>query len=215
MQARISPTAPADYHCSFARGGWDPADWLMVKEPRFPRVGAWLQEDACIRNCVPADAAPDDLIETGRRANETFTTMLLKDRLYGDAVMRSTVSFEHRMAPLLILRAGLGAAPDGTPETRDMINVVLFDQGLRVWHYRHADYTAGRPAWRLAAFSRFPLTPNTPYALEVRMKQDCLEARVDDRHLGLTDPTLPARGYVGLCGCEGVTRFYDVSVNAL
>ena len=134
MNNRKKTTAGcADYQCSFARGAWNPGDWLIIKEPRFAKAGEWIQEDNCIRNRVPDDASKADLLDTGKRANETFTTMILKGRMYGDVEIRSKMSFEDRMAPLIVLRAGLGLNADGVAENLDMYNAVIFDEGIRIW----------------------------------------------------------------------------------
>jgi len=205
----------ADYQCSFARGAWNTNDWLVIKEPRFAKAGEWIQDDHCIRNRVPDDAAKAELIDSGKRANETFTSMILKDRMYGDVEIRSNLSFDDRMAPLIILKAKLGSSINGVPENRDMYNVVIFDKGIRVWQYRHADFIAGKLDWRKAAFSRFKLLPNIKYEVIVTVKKNCIEVKVGNHHLGLTDDAIPAKGYMGICGCEGANRFYNFSLKEI
>ena len=205
--------AGADYHCLFVRGEWNSADWLIIKEPRFAKLGEWIQETDCIRNRVPENATKDELV--GKRADETFTSMILKDKIYEDVEIRSTLSFDDRMAPAIIVRAELDKNKDGSPENRNMCNVVIYDEGINIWLYNHADFVAGKRGWRKAAFSRFKLLSKTQYEVIVTVKKNCLEVRVGDHHLGLTDDAIPAKGYMGICGCEGVNRFYNFSLKEL
>lgn len=191
----------------------------MIKEPRFAEMGAWIQDEDCIHNRVPLDAVPAELIDSGRRADETFTSMILKDRIYGDLEIRSVMSFDDRMAPLIILKAALDSSVDGFPENRDMYNVVVFDKGIRVWRYLHAGFVAGQPpnrrAWHEVAFSQFRLLPKTKYEVIVTARKYCIEVKLENHHLGFTDNAMPYVGYVGICGCEGVNRFYDFAIRNL
>ena len=121
------------FHCSFARGAWDPNRWMLVKSPRWSHFGGWVQKDDCIENETPADAAAKDLL--GKRAPETYTSMVLKRTFSGNVVVRSTMEFTDRMAPLIVLAPTLGKAAKGRPEYREHYEVVLYDGGINVWHH--------------------------------------------------------------------------------
>ena len=86
------------YRCTFAKNKWDPADWLTVKSPRWPHVGAWVQRDDCLENRVPADASVQEL--SGRRAGETYSSMLYREPLAAFCA-RVEMAFAERMAPLV------------------------------------------------------------------------------------------------------------------
>lgn len=201
-----------EFACRFAKGKWQAADWTLVKSGRWDRMGTWVQRQDCIENAVPADAAPKEL--RGKRAGETYTSMVWNRELGPDAVVRTTLSFADRMAPLIVIAPELGKDAKGRPEFRDHFEIVLFDQGINVWqHFRKN----GKPAWKKLAYSRFLLKPNTPYLLEVSLKQTAkgrrLVVKVDGHEFGFINDVLPGKYRVGITGCEGINRFYDFRVS--
>ncbi len=199
------------YRAAFAEGGWDASAWMLVKSPRWPHKGTWIQEATHIRNATPPDATAEQML--GPRAGETYTSMVLKRRFRDSIVIRATLAFDQRMAPLIILAPALGEDEDGYPEYREHFEVVFWDEGVNVWHHR---YDEGKPRWQLAAFSRFPLKPGERHAVEVTYQNQpdhkVLSVQVNGRTFGYRDATLPDVFHVGLTGCEGTNRFYDLAI---
>ncbi|MCC7492468.1 MAG: hypothetical protein IT204_08990 [Fimbriimonadaceae bacterium] len=200
------PAAPVQV--SFARDAWRPDDFVVVKSPRFARLGQWVQRDDCVQNEVPADATPDEW--QGRRDAETYSSLLYRRPVEGNGRCSTTLAFTHRMAPLLVLAAPLGTDAAGRPEYREHWEFCVFDQGLNIWHHTYAD---GQPRWVRAAYARFPLQPNTPYRLEVEVQGQQLTVRLAGHEFGYLEPALPARYWVGLTGCEGLNLFYDLGIS--
>ncbi|MBT7164493.1 MAG: hypothetical protein HN904_17065 [Victivallales bacterium] len=200
-----------DFQCEFTAGAWQAKDWVMVKSPRWPHRGEWEQEKDCLRNRTPKEATQKEML--GKRAGETYTSMLLKEPVSGNLKMAATMSFEHRMAPLIVLAPALDKDAQGYPEYREHWEIVLFDQGVNVWHHTYAD---GKPGWRKAAYAKFPLKAGQRYRLEVDIKRAGagaqLTLRVGDHEFGYFEPVLPKTFQVGITGCEGVNRFYDFTV---
>ena len=50
-----------EFKTSFARGCWNPADFVMVKGPRWNKFGAWSQQDDHIVQQLPENASEIDL----------------------------------------------------------------------------------------------------------------------------------------------------------
>jgi hypothetical protein len=194
--------------CTFTPTGWKPGDWVLVKSPRWSHRGTWVQEADAIRNATPSDATAQDML--GKRAGETYTSMVLKQAATGNLRVESTMSFAHRMAPLIVLAPVLGEDREGSPEYREHWEIVLFDQGVNVWHHV---YENGKPSWRKAAFARFPVKAGEKHKLSVTVKRvgegAQLTVRVGDHEMGYLDEHLPESLHVGLTGCEGTNRFYD------
>ncbi len=201
------------YSCRFVRGGWEAEVWTLVKSPRWDRLGGWVQEDDAIRNEVPADAGPADLL--GPRAGETYSSMVVSRPFEGNLTVRTTLLFEDRMAPLIVLAPELGADAAGRPEYREHFEIVAYDKGVNVWHHTWAD---GKPAWKKTAYWVFDVKPGVRHRLEVQVNHSgrgpMLVVRLDDREMGYREEALPARCYVGITGCEGVNRFYDFTVRS-
>jgi len=198
-----------DYACRFAPDGWDEQDWIQVKSPRWDHPGGWVQRGEHIENRVPPDASPAQLL--GVRAGETYSSMVLARAPVQDVRVRAVVSFDDRMAPLVVLAGPLGTDHRGAPEYRQQLEIALFDEGVNVWHHTWTE--AGGPAWNKAAWWACDLAPATPHELVVERRGPNLSLAVDNRRCGCRLEGLPAAVRPGLTGCEGVNRFYEFAVS--
>ncbi len=198
---------------SFQRGAWSQDQWTMVKSPRWENRGSWQQLDDAIVNVCPADATDKEMM--GPRAAETYTSMLWKEPVKGNFTMSSTMSFQYRMAPLFVLTKELGADATGYPEYREHWEVVLYDDGINVWHH---EYSEGKPHWHLAASAQYKFQPETKYTLKLQVQRFPYGARVTvscgDAKVVYTEHGLPETLFVGITGCEGPCKFYDFTLDA-
>ena len=200
------------YTCSFARGKWRTGEWIKVKSPRWEHFGNWIQRDDYIENETPADATPAEL--RGKRAGETYTSMVLRRRFSGNLMVSARMAFSDRMAPLIVVAPELGRDALGRPEYREHFEIVLFDRGINVWHHL---YENGKPHWRKRAYWQGRLEPGRPYRLGVKVRRTrsgvMVSLFVDGKEkMGYMEDAWPARFHLGITGCEGVNRFYDFRV---
>lgn len=196
------------YTCTFAPEGWSAADWIAVGSPRWAWRGAWVQEADHIRNQVPAGASEAELL--GPRAPETYASQVWRERVSGPLLVRAEMSFDHRMAPLVVLAPELSANCNSQPQYREHYEVVLCDEGINIWHHTFA---LGRPCWQKLAHHSFEVSARQRHTLEVEKHAAELVVRVAGREFAVFCPILPQCTYVGLTGCEGVNRFYTFSVH--
>ena len=200
------------FNCSFAKGGWDPNEWTLVKSPRWDHFGSWVQRDLYIENQTPADAEPADLTSKPHAA-ETYTSMVLKKQFTGRVTISATMEFTDRMAPLIVISSELGEDKKGRTEYREHYEIVLFEKGVNIWHHY---FKNGKPYWKKAAYSHFSLKPNIQYKIKVKIsptpKGKILSVFVAGQEFGYIDDSLPNKFYVGITGCEGINRFYDFAV---
>lgn len=199
------------FKCSFAKGKWDPNDWTLVKSPRWEHFGNWVQKDTHIENWTPPSATPDEMISV--RAAETYTSMVLNQQIFGEVTITSSMDFSYRMAPLIVITPKLGKDEKGRAEHREHFEIVIFDEGVNVWHHYYKDK---KPFWKKAAYSRFELKPNVKYEVKVKISPDTrgktLSVTIGNHEFGYIDDSLPDNFYVGITGCEGINRFYDFAV---
>lgn len=197
--------------CSFAKGQWSPDAWILVKSPRSDHFGKWIQQDDHIENETPPGASPKEFL--GKLAPQTYSSMVLKKKCTGTATISAEMAFSDRMAPLIVIAPELGEDAKGVPEYREHFEIIIFDEGVNVWHHFFAD---GKPSWRIAAYSRFSLAPNTRYTLTVRIthtaKGKKMSVTVGGHEMGYSDDSLPDSYHVGITGCEGINRFYRFKV---
>lgn len=201
----------AEYTCVFTPEGWKREEWLQVKTPRWDELGAWVQTADHIENRVPAGLSADQLAS----CHEAYVSMVRKEPLTGDAVVAATMSFAERYAPSIVLAGELATNPafDDMAEYREHWEIVLYADGINVWHHEFRD---GKPYWRLAAWFKHPFAPQTKYRLEVKIaftaKVPLLTVSCDGQTFGCMLPTLPRVFRAGLTACEGVNCFYDFQV---
>ncbi|MCC7265360.1 MAG: hypothetical protein IT369_22885 [Candidatus Latescibacteria bacterium] len=195
------------YTCSFLPQGWSAADWIAVGSPRWAWRGAWVQEEDHIRNQAPADASPEEWL--GSRAPETYASQVWQEQVSGPLRVGAEVSFDHRMAPLIVLAPELAANCNSQPQYREHYEVVLYDEGINVWHHTFA---LGRPRWQQLARHPFAVAAGQRHLLEVETGPAALVVRAAGQQVQVPCPALPPRCFVGLTGCEGTNRFYSFSV---
>ena len=197
---------------TFARGKWDESKWLKFKSLRFDYVHGFRQLDDCILNESPEGVSDEELYE--KHVTEVYSSMVYPQKFDGTVEIASTMSFDHLMAPLIVLTPELDTDDQGRYVFKQHYEVVLYNEGLNVWHY---DYSAeGKLSWHLAAFARRAFEPKKPYTLKVKMQSAKKEMRMtiecDGVVVGFEDPCLPRSFYAGITGCEGRNRFYDFSL---
>ena len=218
-QKAETPKGAVIYACIFAKDGWKKEDWINVKSPRWDYFGEWVQDHGCIRNECPAGADEKEI--ESKRAGETYSSMLYKNKVGADVTISATMDFAYRMAPLIVITPEFGKDDKGRNEHREHYEIVLFDRGVNIWHYY---YENGKSFYKKAAYSSFPLEKNRKYTLTVSIKKVKREGVVDGKELAVTvdgkhefgylDDHFPDEFYVGLTGCEGVNHFYDFEILA-
>ena len=205
-------SAAEKFSVSFARGKWNPADFQVVKSPRFDKVENFTQQSDHIANMVPPELANKASLSCA----DSYCALLTAKKFAGNITISSKMSFDKRMAPLIVIAPELGKSADGKhPELRDHYEIVLYDLGINVWHHR---YINGKPAWYKLAYILAPYKPQTIYDLTVFLKHTVkgpqMVIKCDGREFGVAMPVefKATEYYVGIIGCEGVNRFYDFKV---
>ena len=200
------------FSVSFARDKWDQTDFLVVKSARFNKVETFTQQDDHIANMLPPELANRATVSCA----DSYCALLTAKKFSGDITVSSKMSFDQRMAPLIVIAPELGKSADGKhPELRDHYEIVLYDKGINVWHHRYID---GKPAWYKLAYMFTPYLPKTIYDLQVSLKHTAKGAQMvikcDGKEFGVAMPVeFTAKEYhVGIIGCEGINRFYDFNV---
>ena len=195
----------------FAKGSWNPDDWMVAKSSRWSYAHGFVQESDHLVN--PSGAWSDEELYRAH-VTEVSASMLLKRKLEGPCRIASTMSFDHLMAPLIVIAPEMGTSADGLhPEFRRHHEVVLYNEGINVWRY---DWIDGKAKWTLAAFLRAPFEAKRKYELAVTVEayKDTRRMTVEcgGRTFGYSDDALQLSYWAGITGCEGRNRFYDFSV---
>lgn len=196
---------------SFAKGKWDKNKFLEVKSPRWSYLGKMVQKEDHIVNYTP-DLSDEIIFK--KYASKVYSGIVYNKIFSGKkVVISSKMSFDHRMAPLIVIAEDLGKSKEGIPEFREHFEIVLYDQGLNVWHHMYKD---GKPSWHKAAYMKVDYKPKKIYDVKITLekKKNIMQMTVecDGKEFGYQDEALPEKFYAGLIGCEGRCRFYDFNV---
>ena len=200
----------------FQPGKWNEADWTLVKSSRWDVVSRFVQRENWIENVVPEGATPEEMLNV--KAPETYASLLWKPELEGSFTVASRMDFDYRMAPLIVLADEIGASKTGFPEFRQHWEIILWDEGINVWH--HVFDEEGKQHWTLAANAQRPsdnlFKANTIYDLVVHVRRQAegaiLDIQCGDERLSLNAPQFPQKVRAGITACEGLNRFYDFRV---
>ena len=98
-----------EYYACFAKNKWDKNDFQIVKAPRNDTVGAMIQNDDHIANQVPAGLTEHQMLSS----KETYCSLVCKKKFSKNITVSSKMSFDHQMAPLIVLAPELGRSADG------------------------------------------------------------------------------------------------------
>ncbi|MEO8205194.1 MAG: hypothetical protein ABI615_03380 [Chthoniobacterales bacterium] len=180
----LTSAVAGDFSCSFAKGAWKPDEWLFVKGP-MPGTPSWIQREDSIEN------------------DGGSTNMLLKAPFKGNVTIRSTMAFQDKLAPLIIIASKI--KDDGKGNNiydGPYLEIVIWNKGVNVW----------RDGARRVAFYEFPMEKNVKYPLEVTKKGNEYTVNVAGHVFGFFDDSLKEDFYPGVSGCEGIDRIYDFSV---
>lgn len=193
----------------FSRGKWDPSEWIVFKSLRFDYAHAFVQKDDHIENPCPEGVSDEDLY--ANHVTEVYASIVHPKRLEGSTIeVSSTMSFDHLMAPLIVITPELDADDQGRPAFKKHIEVVLYNEGINVWHYYWKD---GKLSWYLAAYVRAPFEAKRNYELKVKVQAGRFYRRMTIEcgsvKFGYENPEIPESFYTGVTGCEGRNRFYD------
>ena len=180
---------------------------------RWDYLGVFDQlEDAIVNRCpdLPGD-------EVYRRHHDAVYAALVYGRRFAVGTrVSSTMMFDHRMAPIVVLAEDLGRnGKSGDAEFRDHWEICLYDRGVNVWRHFFRD---GRQQWHKAASLLLPereyFRPNERYDVRVTVafnKHGRKEMKVSVGGYTITyvDDLLPDTFLAGVIACEGRNFFYD------
>jgi hypothetical protein len=201
----------ADVEVSFTPGSWSMDDWLLVKSPRWEYKHGFVQKSDCIENECP-NVSGEEVFK--KYNSKVYSAMVHRQRAVLGQTISSKMGFDHRMAPLIVISEKLDKSPFGDYMFGEHWEIVLYDEGINVWHHMIKD---GKPCWYRAAYLKAPYKKNVPYNLEVKVVKTRkgvkeMTVKCGDQELGYVDNDLPDSFYAGIIGCEGRNRFYDFKI---
>ena len=198
----------------FSDGQWNRREFFEVRNDDWDRGAPVVQKPDCIMNANNPSWSDEELFK--HHQIDVFSSLVLTNRFRGDVTFSSRMSFDHRMAPALVIAGELGADSQGRLAFRDIYEIVLFDEGLNVWRHRRPN--GGKSEIEKVAYAKHGYKKHTQYELQVVVKRKRshggrlttdVEVSSDGVSVGFRDETVPEVFRIGLIGSEGRCRFYD------
>ena len=186
----------------FSKGNWSMEGLNYVYSSRFTQNSRFIQREDCIEN--PEDPAMDD--------GYSYITLATDKKLKPGVRLTTHCSFQGLAAPLVVLVKDL-FEKDGLPSYGDYQEVVLFKNGLNVWNlWLRED---GMVEYHKLLGIRAPLEEETIHTLTVDVLEQGFDITLDGKKLYVRDEHIYPEFYLGISGCEGVCRFYDMEIKEL
>lgn len=201
----------------FSEGKWDRGAFFEARNDDWDRGSPIVQMPDCVMNANDPGWSDEELFRDHQA--DVYSSLILTNSFSGDLTFSSRLSFDHRMAPSLVLAGAFATDAQGRKAFRDHYEIVLFEEGINVWRHRRPG--GGKSEIEKVAYARHAFSPKTPYVLtvEVRRKKGYggrpttdIRVLADGIDVGFRDETVPASYFVGLLGSEGRCRFYDLKV---
>ena len=208
--------AGVEVNVSFANGAWKADDFIATKSWRWDYMGKFDQlPDGIVNHCPDL---PGEMIYK-KHHGDVYAALVHKTKFEMGHTVSSTMMFDYRMAPIIVLAPELGKSEkSGEAEFRDHWEVCLYDCGINVWHHYFED---GKQKWFKAAAIVLPegqkFLANVKYDLQVtvartRKGQKNMVVRCGGYELSYVDESLPESFLAGIIACEGRNFFYDFRI---
>lgn len=184
----------------FYRDSWNTDEITYAYSYRFEETPVFIQCDDCVQNQCNSEA---------RYGFDNISMMSRKPYAPG-ARMTTHCAFEGEGAPLIVIADKMYTDPRGVARYGDYLEVVLYHSGVNVWRMWMKD---GKVTWKKLMSVEFPVTYGDIHELSVEVTADRLNIETDGHKMSLLVDHLYSSFHLGINACEGINRFYDMSIN--
>ena len=105
----FSSANAADVDVCFMPGAWSSNDWIVIKGPRWDYKHGFVQRANCIENECPD--VPGDVVYK-KYHSKVYSAMVHREKAAAGQTVSSTMGFDHRMAPLIVISEKLDRTPE-------------------------------------------------------------------------------------------------------
>jgi len=186
-------------NCVFQKNGWSMEGLTHAWSIRFAPMPEFHQQDDYIEN-LPAAVSRDGY---------SYVSLLTTDKLTPSVKLTTHCAFDGRGAPLVVLPKNL-MEKDGRLYYGDYLEVVLWKGGINVWSlWMEAD---GSVKVRNLLRLEHPVQTGVVHELSVEIQNDRFVIFLDGAKTELYCGDIYDRFHLGITGCEGPCRFYDMTI---
>lgn len=187
----------------FKKGQYDPQSFSYVYSPICKEFATFRQEEACIVNA-----------EGKSTFGYEYISILEKEARKGKVSVETECAFEKFGAPIIVFTDDLQADENGHYVYGKHFEVVAYEEGINIWHIVPCPEKVEYPVDpTLLATKKFAIDANSLIQMKVIIEGDCIKAWVNGEYLEAVVDDLPKDAFrVGITACEGINRFYSLTV---
>lgn len=183
---------------NFTKGNWE--DKLIYAYTyRYKLTAKFIQDKDSIRN--KKDKTKENEYEN--------ISLFFKDKYGINTKMTTTCSFDSYGAPLICLAEELDKKKDGTLKFGNYYEIVIFEGGVNVWCM---NYDGKKVSYYKMAGFTFKLAPKKKHKVSTEFKNGRLYIEVGGHKMQVGVPNAKEAYYWGIDACEGINRFYNISI---
>ena len=186
------------------KDGVDLGEFFYCYSPQAKCCGVFEREEDCIKNSY--NAAVGDY---------EYTTIMLREKLEAGAIISTECSFEKRGAPLIVISDVL-YEKDGHPYYGEHFEAVAFEEGCNVWHNKlptEPNYPKALVTHKIH-FEDIPTENRSRVKLSVKFGDGEMTVTMNGKSFTVHDDEMPREFWFGITGCEGINRFYNLTVES-
>jgi hypothetical protein len=169
---------------------------------RFDQESVFLQKETCIEN--PKDPNMTD--------GYSYISLMTKEKFKPGVRFSFTCDFEGKAAPLMVMAREM-YEENGMTKYGNYQEVVLFKNGLNVWNlWQQED---GKVVYHKLLGIEENVTEKELHTVTVDILQEVFRVTFNGHSFYLRVNHGYEDFHLGITGCEGVCRFYDMEITQL
>lgn len=184
----------------FSENAWNQDKLTYAYSYRFEETPKFIQKTDCVENTKNPDAVYgfDNI------------SLMSREKFGPGTKLTTRCAFEDLGAPLLVIADQLSTDERGIVRYGDYVEVVLWKNGVNVWRMWMEN---GEVTWKQLMGVEFPVSEHDIHTLSVTIEADTLHIEADDRKMQLSIDHLYPSYHLGINACEGINRFYDLTIS--
>lgn len=186
---------------SFKENSWEPDSLTYAYSYRFEETPVFVQKADCIENTKNEDAV----------YGYDNISLLTKEKFGPGTKLTTRCAFEDLGAPLLVIADQLSTDDRSVVRYGDYLEVVLWKNGVNVWRMWMKN---GEVTWKQLMGVDFPVSEHEIHTLSVTIEKDTLHIEADNQKMLLYIEDMYPSYHLGINACEGINRFYSLSISA-
>ena len=163
---------------------------------------------------MPEFVQEDDHVHNRKISEERFgydnISLMTREKLPLGTKISTTCSFDNFGAPLIVIAEDLILCDDGKLRYGEYYEIVLYENGVNVWRM-HMDENR-KVTWHKALGVEFAVAAMEKHELTVETKENYLVIEACGHKMTLRADDLKSEFHVGIDACEGINRFYELTI---